>query len=123
MVEDVITIFKETICFGKILIECISNNKKKKNELTELLKKIILGQRHLKYISKSDYSVDEIIDYENEIVDILKILFDEELSNCFVINAKNIYWAIRYKSDIPDILVEEALEPFILLAKKKGYKI
>lgn len=99
--------------------------KKRENHIEELnaLKKIVYYQRCLKYCCKDKYDKNFFIDYENKISAFLKTFFDEELSDCFVKANCNIYWALRFGAEIKDDIIEESLQTFTALCRKKKYNV
>ena len=105
------------------LQENVKRKRIKREEKTELLKKIILYQRNLKRLKNKKYSAQEFIDNQNTIVDIIKTIFDKEMADVFVEDNVNIYWALRQNADIDSFMIEESLENLISMANKKGYKV
>lgn len=123
MIKEVLSLIKELVELSKNLIENNTKKRIKKEEKTELLKKIILYQRNLKRLKNKKYSAQEFIDNQNTIVDIIKTIFDKEMADVFVEDNVNIYWALRQNADIDSFMIEESLENLISMANKKGYKV
>ena len=123
MVEKVLSLIKELVVFSKNLLETNTKKRIKKEERTELLKKIILYQRNLKWLRSKEYSSQEFIENQNKIADIIKTIFSVEMADTFVKDNINIYWALRHNAVIDDSIVEQSLENFIHIAKKKGYRV
>ena len=118
-----IELFSNTISLAKELLSMALNKREKKEKQTEILKQIIYNQRCLKYVCKKTYNKEYVIDYENRISDFLKSFFDEELSNCFVRGNVDIYWSLRYGSEMKDEIIEKSLKEFINLCKSRKYKV
>lgn len=123
MVEEVLSLIKELVVLSKKILETNIKKRIKKEERTELLKKIILYQRNLKWLKSEEYSSQEFIENQNKIADIIKTIFSVEMADTFVKDNINIYWALRNNASINDSMVEESLENFIHIANKKGYRV
>lgn len=123
MIEKVLPLIKEVVVLFNDLQENVKRKRIKREEKTELLKKIILYQRNLKRLKNKKYSAQEFIDNQNTIVDIIKTIFDKEMADVFVEDNVNIYWALRQNADIDSFMIEESLENLISMANKKGYKV
>ena len=123
MIKEVLSLIKELVELSKNLIENNTKKRIKKEEETELLKKIILYQRNLKRLNPKEYSPQDFIDNQNKIADIIKTIFSVEMANTFVKDNLNIYWALRYNSKIDDLMVEQSLEKFISIANRDGYNV
>lgn len=123
MIKEVLSLIKELVELSKNLIENNTKKRIKKEEKTELLKKIILYQRNLKRLKPKEYSPQDFIDNQNKIADIIKTIFSVEMADTFVKDNLNIYWALRYNSKIDDLMVEQSLEKFISIANRDGYNV
>ena len=123
MIKEVLSLIKELVELSKNLIENNTKKRIKKEEETELLKKIILYQRNLKRLNPKEYSPQDFIDNQNKIADIIKTIFSVEMASTFVKDNLNIYWALRYNSKIDDLMVEQSLEKFISIANRDGYNV
>lgn len=123
MVSEIISLIKELVSLSKLLQDNNSKKRNKKEEKTELLKKIILYQRNLKWLKSGKYSSQEFIENQNKIVDIIKTIFSVEIADAFVGDNTNIYWALRHNASIDDFMIEQSLENLINIANKKGYKV
>ena len=123
MIEKVLPLIKEVVVLFNDLQENVKRKRIKREEKTELLKKIILYQRNLKRLKNKKSSAQEFIDNQNTIVDIIKTIFDKEMADVFVEDNVNIYWALRQNADIDSFMIEESLENLISMANKKGYKV
>ena len=115
--------YSATISLIEVFSKGIIAKKERKTKEAEIIKHIILNQRNLCLLCKGDYDSQKFIDYENKIINCLNTYFDNELSNCFAIDSKDIFWCLRYKAEISDYLVETSLERFIKMCQKRKYEV
>lgn len=123
IINKSIELFTNTISFANDLLSMMLKKKEKKEKQTEILKQIIYNQRCLKYVCKKNYYKEFFIDYENKISDFLKTFFDDEMASCFIKGNIDIYWLLRYGSEIKDEIIEKSLEEFINICKSRKYNI
>ena len=120
MISEIIVSLSD---LGKSVVELIKSHADKKKEEEDKFKTFILYVRHLKYYKLEKQDRKDIAVHLNKIGDYIKTYYDSELSNFFSSSLVEIYWALRYNSDISDPMVETALKPFIKELKKRKFNV
>ena len=121
--NSLLNAYSATISLIEVFLKSTIAKKERKIKETEIIKSIILNQRNLCLLCKRKYDSQKFIDYENKIINYLNTYFDDELSDCFAVDCKDIFWCLRFKVEITDCLVEASLERFIKLCQKRKYRV
>ena len=104
---------------GRTILEIVQNRSERRRLEEEKFKIFVLYVRDLKYYKREGINCKDIVINLNKIADYIKTYYGSELSTLFLSNLKEIYWALRYNSDISESIVECALEPFIIELKNR----
>ena len=123
MISEPFSIIDKLLAIGHLILEMHLSKREKHEKQEEALKIIIYNQRELKRACKGDYDANHFFDYENQITDYLQTYFGENFSLCFAKGNACIYWALRYKSEISNEVIDESLSEFIELCRVKGFDI
>ena len=120
MIQELVTPLSE---ISKAIIDLVKNHADAKRLEENKFRTFVLFVRELKYYKLEGQDSKTIILYLDKIADYLKTYYDDRLSTLFVSSLKDIYWSLRYNSDITEPVAEGALEPFINELRKRKFKV
>ena len=108
---------------SRTVIELVKEHADRRRLEEQKFKAFIFYIRHSKYYKIENLSSRDVVIILNTISEYIQTYYDSELSTIFTSSLKDIYLALRYNSEISEIIIESSLEPLIKELKKRKIKV